>query len=230
VRSAERSRCHCVPDLPRPLPATGQDQPGRDISRTDAVHVTFPLIRVPGSWPGAGLTVTLQGKAAGEVRDHRRSRGTRPQRSRPPTGLRPRRGRPPTQPRGSVVHPTRPPAQVRGVRRTGDNTREARTVGGRRAARAGNGAPTGLPPDHTDPMTPEQQKRTRHDPNFRLPMAAPTTMNTRDYGSCTRRSQVSVGYGCRRSRSQPKPRIMSTTTAEPAAAPSPNTHDHEIPP
>jgi hypothetical protein len=53
-----------------------------------------------------------------------------------------------------------------------------------------------------------------HDPICRLSMAVPTTMSTRYFGSCPRRSRVSVVHGCHRSHGQPIQRIMRAATAE----------------
>jgi hypothetical protein len=69
-----------------------------------AAHARSGRIMHSGSWDGRD-----------RERNHSRSRGTRPQRSRPRTGVPPRRGRPPAQPQGSVVPPTQPPRAGVGV-------------------------------------------------------------------------------------------------------------------
>jgi hypothetical protein len=125
-----------------------------------------------------------------EGRDHSRLRSTRTAAVSSTTGVPPSRGRPPTQPQGSVVHPTQPPPQGNGVE---VNRREPHarpgSRGGRPAARAGNGAPTGRCPTRPTRSTrsrlthPGRSTGGEHDPNQRLSTAARTTMSNRYFGS-----------------------------------------------
>jgi hypothetical protein len=121
---------------------------------------------------------------------------------------------------GSAPNPATP------ARRPGrcswrNHTRSPDHEAGRRATRAGNGAPTGRQPTRptrwTDTIAPRQPGARAgggQDPNYRLSMAAATTMSTRNSRSWTRRSQVSVVHGCRHSHGQPLLRIMDAATTE----------------
>jgi hypothetical protein len=105
--------------------------------------------------------------------------------------------------------PTPPPRDRRRAKRG----RGHPTTGGhtpRRGEAGSRASPTDRrePPSRIAPTPPTRG----HDPIQRLPMAAFTTISTRNSGSCARRSRVAVVHGCRRSHGQPTQRIMCTTT------------------
>jgi hypothetical protein len=156
--------------------------------------------------PGEGLGV--------QGRDHSQSRGTRQDgllenRPVPASGTAAHA----TPQIGSAPNPATPAKRPgRCGRRT--HTRSPDHGASGRAARAGNGAPTGRQPTRptrwintSAPIAPRPIGGGQ-DPNYRVSTAAPTTMSTRNSRSCPRRSQVKVAHGCRYSHDQPRLRIM----------------------
>jgi hypothetical protein len=121
-----------------------------------------------------------------------------------------------------IGHPPSRPPRDRSARSAGSPTREPVVTPAGRGEAGSRASPT----DRREPrskIAPTPPTRAglwapgSHDPIQRLPTAASTTMNTRHFGSCSRRSGISVVHGRRRSHGQPRQRIMCAT-AERAAA------------
>jgi hypothetical protein len=177
-----------------------------DRGGTPAAGVPFPLIMNLRVGPAPGVSPDHPGAGLGvEGRDHSQSRGTGS------NGLL-ENGRAPASgtaahatPRfGSAPHPATP-ARRRSRGEPAEPPARPGSRGGRRATRAGNGAPTGRVPDQTDTMD-------RHD-------RAPTHPAAQAPDRRRARSELSVVHGCSHDHEHPKLRIMEVKIASIGSAP-----------